>query len=70
MIVQYYEFILAGCFIYFGRKHGRLYLPHSPDNFVCKIGIALDNDAEKLADRVGFEPTAGLHPRWFSRPEP
>ena len=22
------------------------------------------------AERVGFEPTVGLHPRWFSRPEP
>ena len=21
-------------------------------------------------ERVGFEPTVGLHPRWFSRPEP
>ena len=22
------------------------------------------------AERVGFEPTVNLHPRWFSRPEP
>jgi hypothetical protein len=24
----------------------------------------------ELADRVGFEPTVGLHPRRFSRPLP
>jgi len=23
-----------------------------------------------LADGVGFEPTVGFPPRWFSRPEP
>ena len=23
-----------------------------------------------MAERVGFEPTEDLHPRWFSRPEP
>ena len=37
----------------------------------CKTTKAkIDEMQRKLADRVGFEPTVGLHLRRFSRPLP
>jgi peptidoglycan/LPS O-acetylase OafA/YrhL len=35
-----------------------------------RLGRRSSSGTDTVADRVGFEPTESLHPRWFSRPVP